>query len=81
MGKNLLKKTNNAIIHASCRHSANNRRFFRNFDQHFFFCFFFQFWGFVDCNRIYSINKSKTLEKVPFCFHRTSHKKIKQRLR
>ena len=81
MGKNLLKKTNNAIIHALCRHSANNRPFFRNFDQHFFFCFFFQFLGFVDCNHIYSNNKSKTLEKVPFCFHRTSHKKIKQRLR
>ena len=80
MGKNLLKETNNAIIHALSRHSANNRRFFRNFDQHFFFCFFFQFLGFVDCNHIYSNNKSKTLEKVPFVFI-TTHKKIKQRLR
>ena len=42
-GKNLLKKTNNAISHALPRHSANNRRFFQNFDQHSFFVFSFNF--------------------------------------
>ena len=80
MGKNLLKKPNNAIIPELFRHSANKRRLSRNIDQHFFFCFFFKFWGFVHCNHAYSNNKIKTLEKVPFYFHCTSHKKIKQRL-
>ena len=81
MGKNLLKKTNNAIIHALCRHSANNRPFFRNFDQHFFFYFFFQFLGFVDCHVIYWKTNTITLRKVTFRFFNSSHGKIKQRLR
>jgi len=44
MGKNLLKKTNNAIIHSLFRHSAINRRFFPEISTNIsFFAFSFNF--------------------------------------
>ena len=43
MGKNLLKKTNNAIIHALCDY-ANNRRFSEISTNISFFVFSFNLW-------------------------------------
>ena len=67
MGKNLLKKTNNAIIHALFRHSANNRRFFRNFDQHLFF-FSFEFGVLLIVTKHIQTAKVKLLKKCLFVF-------------